>query len=311
MKMIKKSHTNPEKQSSITPAPQSSSGAQSDSNRISRRKLLEAGATVAGGMLFAGALNAAGAPPPWAGRPPQYPDQDDPAAALAYLLYGNQRYASGKPANPRRDQSRRTQTVGGQAPFAVILSCADSRVPVEVLFDVGIGDVFVIRLAGNTAGVPPNLLGVTPVLDSAHPNPNAGSISYALQALGTRLVVVLGHQNCGACAAALGQVQNLPPGYKQYFNAINQEPATQSDYNSYIQSFVDPILPPATRAATDFHNAPPDRMLEAAIRYNVAEQVALLDSLLGELGPAKPVPIQVVGYEYSLATGLVTPVPTT
>src|SRR3982751_1101837 len=105
MKMIKRSNTDPEKQSSITPAPLSSSGApQSDLNRMSRRKLLEAGATVAGGMLFAGALNAAGAPPPWAGRPPQYPDQNDPAAALAYLLYGNQRYASGKPTNARRDQ---------------------------------------------------------------------------------------------------------------------------------------------------------------------------------------------------------------
>jgi carbonic anhydrase len=246
--------------------------------------------------------------------PPRYPDQNDAAAALAYLLYGNQRYASGRPSNPRRDQSRRNQTIGGQAPFAVILSCADSRVPLEVLFDVGIGDIFVIRLAGNTAGVPANDIGVTPVLDSAHPNPNVGSISYALQALGTKLVMVLGHQNCGACAAALGQVQNLPPGYKQYFLDIDQEPAPQGVYNSYIQSFIDPILPPATRAANDFHTAPPDRMLQAAIQYNVAEQVALLKDLLGEIGPGPigtPIPIQVVGYEYSLATGLVTAVPTT
>ena len=320
MNMKEGSHSDPETQLPITRAPLSDSGAAKSaflSGRMSRRKLLQVGAVFAGGTVIGGALDAAGAPPPstpppWAGPPPPYPAQNDPAAALAYLLYGNRRYAYGKPLNPRRDQARRSQTVGGQAPFAVILSCADSRVPVEVLFDVGIGDVFVIRVAGNTAGVPPNDLNppITPVLDSANPNPNAGSISYALQALGTRLVMVLGHQNCGACAAALKQVQNLPNGYREYFSKINQDPTTQAAYNSYIQSFINPILPPATRAASQSFPGP-DQMLEAAIQYNVAEQVVLLQSLLSELGPAQPVDIQVVGYEYSLGTGLVTAVPTT
>jgi carbonic anhydrase len=309
MNIKQSSHTDPEKQLSITRAPLSKIEAAKNaslSGRMSRRKLLQAGAVLAGGTVIGGALEVAG------GTPPRYPSQNNPAACLAYLLYGNQRYAYGNPLNPRRDQSRRNQTVGSQAPFAVILSCADSRVPVEVLFDVGIGDVFVIRVAGNTAGVAPNDLNppVTPVLDSANPNPNAGSISYALQALGTRLVMVLGHQNCGACAAALKQVQNLPNGYREYFAKINQDSVTQVSYNSYIQSFINPILPPATRAAGRVYPGP-DQMLEAAIRFNVAEQVGLLQSLLGELGPSQPVDIQVVGFEYSLKTGLVTAVPTT
>jgi carbonic anhydrase len=316
MNIIKRPHLDPEKQFSTTRPPLSNSEPAKSgflSSRMSRRKLLETGAALAGGMVLAGALDAAAgpppsAPPPWAGPPPPYPAQNDPAAALAYLLYGNQRYAYDKARNPGRDQSRRSQTVGGQAPFAVILSCADSRVPVEVLFDVGIGDVFVIRVAGNTAGVPPNNLNVTPVLNSSNPNPNVGSISYALQALGTRLVMVLGHQNCGACAAALEQVQNVPASFEEYFEKINQDSATQ--FNSYIQSFINPILPPASLAASQSWPGP-NEMLEAAIQYNVAEQVALLKSLLGEIGPAEPFDIQVVGYEYSLATGLVTAVPTT
>ncbi len=110
----------------------------------------------------------------------------DSKAALERLFDGNRRFQSEKPLHPNRDPAHRRDQVAGQAPFAVILSCADSRIPPEILFDQGIGDLFVIRVAGNI--IAPELL---------------ASVEYALAYLGTKLVVVLGHSGCGAVAAAL------------------------------------------------------------------------------------------------------------
>jgi len=113
-----------------------------------------------------------------AGKPPR--------EALELLRQGNQRFVEGKMAAPRRDEKTRTDLAGTQKPFAIVLSCSDSRVPPEVVFDQGLGDVFVVRTAGH-------------VLD---PGPIA-SIEYALEHLGARLIVVLGHESCGAVKAAL------------------------------------------------------------------------------------------------------------
>ena len=112
--------------------------------------------------------------------------------ALKLLVEGNQRYVASQYLHPHQLAERRTEIAKGQHPFAVILTCADSRVPPEVVFDQGLGDLFVIRVAGN-------------IVDDAV----LGSIEYAVAHLGTSLVVVMGHERCGAVSAAVsgGEVE--------------------------------------------------------------------------------------------------------
>ena len=106
--------------------------------------------------------------------------------ALARLQAGNARYVADRLQRPNADSTRRLQLAGGQKPFSVVLACADSRVVPELIFDAGLGDLFVIRVAGN-------------ILDTAV----LGSIEYAIGHLDTKLVLVVGHQSCGAVAAAV------------------------------------------------------------------------------------------------------------
>ncbi|MBU1000986.1 MAG: carbonic anhydrase [Proteobacteria bacterium] len=117
-----------------------------------------------------------------------------PEQALERLHKGNQRWLSGKLEHPNHDEERRRATAReGQKPFATVLTCSDSRVAPVVQFDVGIGDIFQVRVAGNVCG--PDVL---------------GSIAFAVHELGTPVVLVLGHTGCGAIQAALGG--NLPEG---------------------------------------------------------------------------------------------------
>ena len=106
--------------------------------------------------------------------------------ALARLVEGNKRFVQMKLTHPEQDASCRTSLSKGQQPFAVILGCSDSRVPPEVIFDLGLGDLFVVRVAGNVA----DDIGIA-------------SIEYAVEHLGSRLIVVLGHERCGAVTAAV------------------------------------------------------------------------------------------------------------
>ena len=107
-------------------------------------------------------------------------------AALALLKEGNQRYATGKSKHPNQDAARRSVAVAeGQKPFATILACSDSRSPVEVIFDRGVGDLFVVRVAGNVAD-----------------ESQIATIEYGVEHLGTPLLVVMGHTGCGAVTAA-------------------------------------------------------------------------------------------------------------
>jgi carbonic anhydrase len=105
---------------------------------------------------------------------------------LEELLEGNRRFFEERGVHPRSSAMRRGEVAGGQKPFAVVVACSDSRVPPEILFDQGLGDLFVVRTAGNV------------VDDTA-----LGSIEYAVAHLGVRLVVVLGHTRCGAVGAAI------------------------------------------------------------------------------------------------------------
>jgi carbonic anhydrase len=109
-----------------------------------------------------------------------------PAQALQRLMDGNARFASGKPQGPHRSLARVHDTAADQKPFAAILSCADSRVPVELIFDQGFGDLFVVRNAGN----------VTAPQEFA-------SLEYGAAVLGTKVLLVLGHASCGAVEAAM------------------------------------------------------------------------------------------------------------
>ena len=109
-----------------------------------------------------------------------------PELALQQLMEGNLRYAQGNASHPHQSLEQRAELVSGQHPFAVILGCSDSRIPPELIFDQGLGDVFVIRTAGE-------------VVDNA----SLASIEYAVEHLGVPLVMVLGHDSCGAVTAAV------------------------------------------------------------------------------------------------------------
>ncbi|MFE1877993.1 carbonic anhydrase [Streptomyces sp. NPDC059496] len=107
-----------------------------------------------------------------------------PSEAFELLLAGNRRFIAGAPEHPNQDAARRTETAPAQSPFAVFFGCSDSRLAAEIIFDRGLGDLFVVRTAGHVAG--PEVL---------------GSIEYAVSVLESPLVVVLGHDKCGAVAA--------------------------------------------------------------------------------------------------------------
>ena len=173
---------------------------------------------------------------------------------------------SAGPSHPNQTTARRTEITGGQHPFAVIVGCSDSRVPPEIIFDQGLGDLFVIRLAGHV------------ISDEA-----LGSIEYALEHLGTRLIMVLGHDNCGAVTAAV----------------------KGGDIPGHIGSIVKAIAPAVKKAK----NQPGD-LLENAIRENVAmvvEQLRSSSPLLAHL--VKDGILKIIGAYYRLDDGKVTLVP--
>ncbi|MFG2820878.1 carbonic anhydrase [Kitasatospora sp. NPDC048365] len=119
-------------------------------------------------------------------------------SAVDALLAGNQRFTAGEPEHPNQDAARRAATAPSQSPFAVLFGCSDSRLAAEIIFDQGLGDLFVVRTAGHVMG--PEVL---------------GSIEYGVSVLGSPLVVVLGHDSCGAVAATRAAIKDgtTAPGY--------------------------------------------------------------------------------------------------
>ncbi len=189
-----------------------------------------------------------------------------PDVALKKLMAGNARFASGHVAHPHQDSGRRSEVAKGQKPFAIVAGCADSRTSPEVVFDQGLGDVFVTRLAGS-------------IVDDAA----LGSIEYAIAHLGASVIVVLGHERCGAVDAAMkgGSV----PGK--------------------IGSVVRPILP-AVRAVKK--SASPT--LDAAIDENarrVAASLAKRSKIVADA--VKAGNLKITAAHYALGTGRVTLVP--
>src|SRR6266850_728160 len=133
---------------------------------------------------------------------PAHPEQPTvaPAEAIAKLKEGNARYTSGNLQHPGQTTERRAELAKSQHPFAIILSCSDSRVPPEIVFDEGLGDLFIVRVAGNVLN-----------------DEGLGSIEYGVEVLGARLIVVLGHSSCGAVDAAMKTVaaKGKAPGHIQ------------------------------------------------------------------------------------------------
>ncbi|MFC4562987.1 carbonic anhydrase [Nocardiopsis mangrovi] len=183
---------------------------------ISRRSALRTSLLSSAGLLLAGgAATAASAAP--APAPAQAADPD---AALTLLKEGNRRWRTFRQAHPHEDARRRAAAVEGQSPFALVLGCADSRVPTEHVFDRGVGDLFVTRSAGQ-------------VLDESV----LGSIVYGVEHLHIPLIVVMGHASCGAVTAAVeahesGQVPEGHVGYlvEQLLPVVEATPDSGDDF---------------------------------------------------------------------------------
>ncbi|MFI5046772.1 MAG: carbonic anhydrase [Acidimicrobiia bacterium] len=238
-------------------------------DNVSRRDALRAMAVTAGAVTAAsvmphGVLDAADALAATSTPPTSLtPDQ-----AIARLAAGNRRFVNGDLRHPRRDGRRRAAVAEGQAPYAVVLGCADSRVPPEVIYDEGLGNLFVVRIAGNTATDPYVL----------------GSVEYGGVELGAVVIVVLGHEGCGAVKAAIDVAQN----------------GTQLPGD--IGAFVAPIVPVAQRLIP---TTPKDELLQAVTLANISQSVAALqqNSLLAESIAAGK--LAVVGGEYQARSGKV------
>lgn len=159
---------------------------RSKSGAFSRRNLLKVGAgAISTGVLTAGIGSELKFPKPAIAQNDITPD-----SALQELIEGNQRFVTNKRKSPHQDMSRLTEVAKGQKPFASILGCADSRVPSEIVFDQGLGDLFVCRVAGNIA---------TPE--------EIGSLEFGSLVLGTKVIMVLAHERCGAVDATIKGAQ--------------------------------------------------------------------------------------------------------
>jgi carbonic anhydrase len=183
--------------------------------------------------------------------------------ALRLLLAGNARFAEDRPRHPHEGLRRRAGVAEGQHPAAVVLGCADSRVPPELIFDAGLGDLFVVRVAGNVVE-----------------GDEAGSIAYAVDHLGVRLVLVLGHEKCGAVTAALGAAEGETPELLRLLDRLR--PALED---------VDPTLSEEERIRLG---------VEANVRYAVEQ---LRD--IAARYPDDPAGVRIVGGVYELESGRV------
>lgn len=224
-----------------------------------RHFLLTAGTSLAASVLTR--LSAFAAAP---SKPAPPADQ-----VLKMMTEGNQRFASGRSTHPRRTPADFKPLAAGQSPIACVVTCADSRVTPEILFDLGIGELFVVRIAGN-------------YVDGAGPAVK-GTVEYAVAELGVSLIMILGHSQCGAVKAAIQHIHDndaLPGAINDLVNAIK----------------------PAVLAS---EHMPGDK-LENAIRANVKRGVDRLDDLQPIIQPAvKSGKLKVVGGVYDLATGRV------
>lgn len=196
----------------------------------------------------------------------------DALEALIRLREGNRRFASNDRTGQVHRETRPADLVGGQEPFAIILGCSDSRVPAEIVFDQGLGDLFVIRVAGNV--VAPSQI---------------GSVEFAATKFGTRLVVVMGHSDCGAIHATVEELR---------------APTELRSRN--LRSIVDFVRPSVQTLIDEGLGSNLETLVAEAVRTNVrasAEHLRHGSDILEEL--ERDEGLVIVGAEYSLETGLV------
>jgi carbonic anhydrase len=187
--------------------------------------------------------------------------------ALERLRYGNRRFAAGNAKHPKQGSARRRELVSGQHPIAAVLSCVDSRVPPELVFDEGLGGLFVIRTAGQT-------------LDHAV----LGSLQFGVHELHIPLLVVLGHSSCGAVKATVETVES-------------RSAATGTDVDALVAA----IRPAVERAKA----RNPDDLVAAAIRENITGGVRALAAAEVLTGAVRERKLRIVGSQYDLASGKV------
>ncbi|HEY0450161.1 carbonic anhydrase [Actinophytocola sp.] len=232
---------------------------------LSRRTLFGAAATAAAATMTTGAT--ASAAPRHAGDPRVTELTAD--QAWRKLVAGNDRFVAGHQKHPHESLAWRESLVNGQHPFAVILSCADSRVPPELVFDEGLGDLFVIRAAGE-------------VLDTAV----IGSIEYAVEHLGVPLIVVLGHASCGAVSATI--------------DVVNGDAEVSGDISTLVRS-----VEPAVRATAP--NSDPAAFLAACVAEQARRSAGILRERSNIVSDAVAHHgVKVFSATYELATGKVT-----
>jgi carbonic anhydrase len=196
-----------------------------------------------------------------------------PLEALDRLRQGNRRFLSGEGGGGTlTSQARRGRLVAGQEPFAIVLGCSDSRVPAEIVFDQGLGDLFVIRVAGNI--IAPS---------------QVGSVEFAAERFGTRLVVVLGHSMCGAVLATIEELEC---------------PTESRSLN--LRSILDRIRPSVEGLLGAGGEQDRAALVRQAVRANIRASVDQLrqgSHIIGQL--TRETGLVVVGAEYCLETGLV------
>jgi carbonic anhydrase len=239
-----------------------------DLSKFSRREFMRLAAVAVPGFGLAGSDRLLATTQRGTAKAAPLPRSAD--EALRDLLAGNQRFAKGQPSNPRRSPEDFRELAEGQYPSAVIVSCSDSRVAPEILFDVGKGDIFVVRMAVNVVG------GAAATVK--------GSIEYAIAELNVPLIMVLGHTNCGAVKAAMKHIDandSLP-------GAINE-----------LVELIKPVVTTSTGRPGD--------PLDNAIRANVligAERLKGLEPIVARgVNEAR---VKVVGAIYDLHSGKVT-----
>lgn len=187
-----------------------------------------------------------------------------PRDAFELLLAGNQRFVAGEPEHPNQDATRRAEITPAQQPFAVLFGCSDSRLAAEIIFDRGLGDLFVVRTAGHVTG--PEVL---------------GSIEYGVEVLGSPLVVVLGHDSCGAVGAACAALED------------GRTPA------GYIRDVVERVTPSVLAARAAGH-VEPQQILAEHVRHTVDLLLERSRTLADKVAASQ---VAVVGLCYRLTDG--------
>ena len=195
-----------------------------------------------------------------------------PAEAWAALVDGNHRFVTGSPAHPRQDIDRREDVAGRQRPFAALFGCADSRLSAEIIFDVGLGDLFVVRNAGQVIG-----------------ETILGSLEYSVEVLGVPLILVLGHDECGAIRATIDHTEGKAAADGHFINVLVRQ------------------IEPTVREANAQGKYDIDEVTELHVQDTIKEMLGQSTLISKAIEAGK---LAVVGANYRLALGEIHPIVT-